>query len=75
MRKYGPGASAKQFPQQFFESSGKRGLTRKDLMPNLNLFSRVMVSPEGELSYSEESEKPGSFIDLRAEMKCIHRSF
>ena len=55
----------------FLKALGKRGLTRKDLMPNLNLFSRVRVSPEGALSYAEDCVKPGSFIDLRAEMNVL----
>lgn len=69
-KKYGPELHNNS-RNNFLKALGKRGLTRKDLMPNLNLFSRVMVSPEGELSYSEESEKPGSFIDLRAEMNVF----
>lgn len=69
-KKYGPELHNNS-RNNFLKALGKRGLTRKDLMPNLNLFSRVMVSPEGALSYSEESEKPGSFIDLRAEMNIF----
>jgi uncharacterized protein len=55
----------------FLKALGKRGLTRKDLMPNINLFSRVAVLPNGDLSYVAEGEKPGSYIDLRAEMNVL----
>ncbi|MEA5603129.1 urea amidolyase associated protein UAAP1 [Nostoc sp. UHCC 0252] len=55
----------------FLKALGKRGLTRKDLMPNLNLFSRVVVRPNGDLEYIAGDEKPGSFIDLRAEMNVL----
>jgi uncharacterized protein len=55
----------------FLKALGKRGLTRKDLMPNLNLFSRVAVRPNGDLEYIAGNEKPGSFIDLRAEMNVL----
>jgi hypothetical protein len=55
----------------FLKALGKRGLTRKDLMPNLNLFSRVAVHPNGDLEYVAGDEKPGSFIDLRAEMNVL----
>lgn len=55
----------------FLKALGKRGLTRKDLMPNLNLFSRVAVRPNGDLEYVAGEEKPGSFIDLRAEMNVL----
>jgi uncharacterized protein YcgI (DUF1989 family) len=40
-------------------------------MPNVNLFSRVKVSPEGNLSYDSTGEKPGSYVDLRAEMNVL----
>ncbi|MEH2194280.1 MAG: urea amidolyase associated protein UAAP1 [Nostoc sp.] len=55
----------------FLKALGKCGLTRKDLMPNLNLFSRVAVHPNGDLEYVAGNEKPGSFIDLRAEMNVL----
>jgi uncharacterized protein len=55
----------------FLKALAKRGLTRKDLMPNVNLFSRVKVSPEGNLSYDSTGEKPGSYVDLRAEMNVL----
>ncbi len=69
-KKYGEG-DYNNSRNNFLKALGKRGLTRKDLMPNLNLFSRVMVSPDGNLSYATESEKPGSFVDLRAEMNVL----
>lgn len=55
----------------FLKALGKRGLTRKDLMPNINLFSRVAVHPNGDLEHCPGHEKPGSFIDLRAEMNVL----
>lgn len=69
-KKYGEG-DYNNSRNNFLKALGKRGLTRKDLMPNLNLFSRVMVSSDGDLSYATESEKPGSFVDLRAEMNVL----
>jgi hypothetical protein len=76
--KYGEGAYNKygesdynNSRNNFLKALGKRGLTRKDLMPNINLFSRVAVSPNGDLSYVSGNEKPGSFVDLRAEMNVL----
>jgi uncharacterized protein len=69
-QKYGSG-NYNNSRNNFLKALGKRGLTRKDLMPNLNLFSRIMVSPDGDLSYDTASQKPGSFIDLRAEMNVL----
>jgi uncharacterized protein len=78
LAKYGQGAYNKygesdynNSRNNFLKALGKRGLTRKDLMPNVNLFSQVAVSPEGNLQYVNGCEKPGSFVDLRAEMNVL----
>ena len=67
--KYGAGDYSNS-RNNFLKALGKRGLTRKDLMPNLNLFSRVMVLPNGDLQY-QSSAPAGSFIDLRAEVNLL----
>jgi uncharacterized protein len=68
--KYGEG-DYNNSRNNFLKALGKRGLTRKDLMPNVNLFSRVAVQPNGDLTYVTSPEKPGSFVDLRAEMNVL----
>jgi uncharacterized protein YcgI (DUF1989 family) len=40
-------------------------------MPNLNLFTRVAVEPDGKMVFVEGCSKPGSFIDLRSEMNVL----
>lgn len=50
---------------------GRHGLGPRDLVPNLNLFSHVRVDPGGALRWVDGSEKPGSFVDLRAEMNVL----
>ena len=49
----------------------KRNMGKKDIMPNLNLFTRVAVEPDGSLAWAEKTAKPGDFIDLRAEMNVL----
>jgi uncharacterized protein YcgI (DUF1989 family) len=49
----------------------KWGLGRRDLVANLNLFSRVDVADDGGMSYHAENSKPGSYIELRAEMNVL----
>jgi uncharacterized protein len=56
---------------QFLHALTKQGLGKKDLMPNLNLFTRVAVDSEGKMIFVEGKENPGSFIDLRAEMNVL----
>lgn len=50
---------------------GRHGLGSRDIMPNLNLFTRVRVLPEGDLAWVAGCEKPGAYIDLRAEMNVL----
>ncbi|MBW4471734.1 MAG: urea carboxylase-associated family protein [Stenomitos rutilans HA7619-LM2] len=49
----------------------KRNLGKKDIMPNLNLFTRIAVDPDGNLSWAEKTAQAGDFIDLRAEMNVL----
>ena len=49
----------------------KRNLGKKDIMPNLNLFTRIAVDPNGNLSWAEKTAQPGDFIDLRAEINVL----
>lgn len=69
MAKYGEGDYSNS-RNNFLKALGKHGLTRKDLMPNVNLFSRVAVEPNGDLTYVS-GEQPGGFVDLRAEMNVL----
>ncbi len=55
----------------FLKALTRRGLGKKDIMPNINLFTRVAVAPDGKMSFVEGGEKPGSFVDLRAEMNVL----
>lgn len=76
--KYGVGAYDKQgrndfnnARDQFLKALGKWGMSRRDLMPNVNFFSRVTVAPDGDLQYDTQAAKPGSYVDLRAEMNVL----
>jgi uncharacterized protein YcgI (DUF1989 family) len=40
-------------------------------MPNVNFFSRVTVTPTGDLQYDAQAAKPGAYVDLRAEMNVL----
>lgn len=44
------------------------GLTKRDLVPNLNFFMRVPVSQEGGLEFVDGVSGPGKYVELRAEM-------
>ncbi|MFN3238913.1 MAG: urea amidolyase associated protein UAAP1 [Pseudomonadales bacterium] len=49
----------------------KYGLGKKDMAANVNWFSRVEVSDEGELIWSDEQSVPGSAVTIRFEMDAI----
>ncbi|MBD3620181.1 MAG: urea carboxylase-associated family protein [Chromatiales bacterium] len=50
---------------------GKYGLGRRDLVSNLNLFSKIVVSDAGDMQFVPNNSKAGSHIDLRFEMDCL----
>jgi urea carboxylase-associated protein 2 len=55
----------------FLVELAKYGLGRKDMAANLNLFSKVEVNNEGNLRYSTDNSKPGSYVELRFEMDTL----
>ncbi|MDX6766777.1 MAG: urea carboxylase-associated family protein [Candidatus Methylacidiphilales bacterium] len=55
----------------FLVELGKYNLGRRDLVMNVNFFSKVAVDNEGQLNFHPGHAQPGSFIDLRAEMNTL----
>jgi uncharacterized protein len=55
----------------FLVELGKWGLGPRDLVPNVNFFSRVTVSEEGAMVFREGNSAPGSYLELRAEMNVL----
>ncbi len=50
---------------------GKWGLGLRDLVPNVNLFSRVAVDTDGRFRFAGNHAKPGDFVELRFEMDTL----
>ena len=50
---------------------GKHGLNRRDLVANLNVFSKVATDAEGNMQYVEDHVDEGDFVDLRADMNVL----
>jgi urea carboxylase-associated protein 1 len=44
------------------------GLTKRDLVPNVNFFMNVPVTSEGGLQFADGVSAPGKYVELRAEM-------
>ena len=55
----------------FLIELNKWGLGQKDLVPNLNLFSKVLSDEAGKLEYVSSPHPAGSTIDLRFEMDTL----
>lgn len=50
---------------------GRWGLSRRDLVANVNLFSRVVPADDGALEFVAGNSSAGSSVSLRAELNCL----
>lgn len=50
---------------------GKYGLGRRDLVANLNLFSKVTVDDAGGMQFHPGNSAPGDYVELRFEMHAL----
>lgn len=50
---------------------GKWGLGKRDIVPNINFFSKVSADETGALRYQTNHSKAGGFVELRFEMNVL----
>ncbi|MDB5775707.1 MAG: urea carboxylase-associated family protein [Herbaspirillum sp.] len=50
---------------------GKWGLGMRDLMPNINLFSKVTVDGDGRFHFAADHARAGAHVELRFEMDTL----
>jgi uncharacterized protein len=50
---------------------GKYGLGKRDIVANVNFFSKVTVDQGGRMSFNPGASKPGGHVDLRFEMHSL----
>ena len=55
----------------FLVELGKWGLGPRDLIANVNFFSRVDVGEDGGMSFHPGNSQAGSYVELRAEMNVL----
>ena len=55
----------------FLIELAKWGLGERDLVPNLNLFSKVVADEAGRLAFASGHSPAGSVVDLRLEMNTL----
>ncbi|MDB9741384.1 urea carboxylase-associated family protein [Akkermansiaceae bacterium] len=57
--------------ENFLIELNKWGLGLRDLVPNMNLFSKVVCDEMGNLEFVKDHSKAGDYIDLRFEMDTL----
>lgn len=57
--------------ESFLVELGKWGLGMRDLVPNVNFFSKVAVEKDGGLSFVLGHSQAGNYVELRAEMHTL----
>jgi urea carboxylase-associated protein 2 len=55
----------------FIVELSKHGLGKRDLVANVNLFTRVSADETGRIVWVPNNSRPGAHIDLRAEMDTL----
>jgi uncharacterized protein len=55
----------------FLIELAKHGLGWRDLVPNVNFFSKVAVRANGAMGFVLDNSAPGSYVELRAEMNTL----
>lgn len=76
--KYGPSRYQEQrndYYKNGFDSLlnelGKYGLGKRDLVPNINFFSKVTANDAGDLEFHAGHSRAGDYVDLRFEMHTL----
>jgi urea carboxylase-associated protein 1 len=57
--------------ENFVVELAKYGMSKRDIVPNINFFMNVPVSPGGELAIVDGASKPGDYVELRADMDVL----
>lgn len=55
----------------FLTQLGKWGMGKRDVVPNVNFFSKVEVDEDGNMNFVPDHCHKGDFVDLRFEMNTI----
>jgi urea carboxylase-associated protein 1 len=57
--------------ENFLVELAKYGMTKRDIVSNINFFMNVPILPDGELAIVDGASKPGDSVELRAEMDVL----
>ena len=57
--------------ENFVLEVGRHGMTKRDIVPNINFFMNVPIEPSGDLAIVDGVSKPGDYVELTAEMDVL----
>lgn len=57
--------------ENFLLEGGRRGLSKRDIVPNVNFFMNVPINERGDFAVLDGISPPGTFIDLIAEIDLL----
>jgi urea carboxylase-associated protein 1 len=57
--------------ENFLIEGGRHGLSKRDIVPNLNFFMNVPIDPSGNFTVVDGVSKPGDYVELLAEMDVL----
>jgi urea carboxylase-associated protein 1 len=57
--------------ENFLLEVGKYGMTKRDIVANINFFMNVPILPDGEVTIDDGISEPGGYVDLEAAMDVL----
>lgn len=57
--------------ENFIVELARHGMTKRDIVPNLNFFMNVPISPNGAMTVDDGISAPGDHLELVAEMEVL----
>jgi uncharacterized protein len=57
--------------ENFLAEGAKWGLGKRDIVPNINFFMNVPISPDGKMTIVDGISAPGDYVELVAEMDVL----
>jgi len=59
--------------ENFLVAVSRHGMTKRDIVPNINFFMNVPIRPDGELAIVDGASRPGDYVEIiaRFDILCV----
>ena len=57
--------------ENFLVAMARHGMSKRDIVPNINFFMNVPIKPDGEMTIVDGISSPGDYVELVAEMDVL----